>query len=98
MYFRIEGVFTMNENKKNVLIQKKDGMISEVELVTYLVSDDKLKRYLVYSKGEKDSTQGDEVIYVSKIIREGNVLTLEEIVDDEEWIYVQNLLKKIANA
>ena len=38
------------------------------------------------------------MIYIAKIIPEGNVFRLEEITDDLEWIDVQHLLKAIANA
>lgn len=86
------------ENKEMVIIENGDGSKVEVELVTYLVSDDKVNKYIVYSKGEKSGDAGDEIIYISKIISEGDVLKLNEITDDEEWLIVQNLLKKIANA
>ena len=88
----------VNNVKRLAIIQDIDGTTTEVELVTYLISDDNKKTYLVYSKGEKMGTDGDEIIYVSKITPEGDVLKLSEIVDDNEWIEVQKLLKKIANA
>ncbi len=86
------------DNKEMVIIENSDGTKMEVELVTYLVSDDHLKNYLVYSKGEKNGAELDEVIYISKIVKSGDILQLEEIVDDNEWADVQRLLKKIANA
>ena len=86
------------DNKEMVIIENSDGTKTEVELVTYLVSDDHLKKYLVYSKGEKNGTELDEVIYISKVVKSGEILQLEEIVDDNEWAEVQRLLKKIANA
>lgn len=85
------------ESKKMVIIENSDGSTMEVELVTYLMSEDHLKNYLVYSKGEKTGVEEDEVIYISRIIRDGEVLKIEEIVDDNEWLDVQKLLKKIAN-
>ena len=86
------------EDKEMVIIENSDGSNVEVELVTYLVSDDKTNKYIVYSKGEKSGDAGDEIIYISKVVSEGDVLKLNEITDDQEWLLVQNLLKKIANA
>lgn len=80
-----------------VIIENSDGSTMEVELVTYLMSDDRINNYLVYSKGEKNGAEEDEVIYISKILQEGEVLKLAEITDDNEWLEVQKLLKKIAN-
>ena len=86
------------EEKEMVVIQNADGTKLEVELVTYLISDDNINKYIVYSKGEKTGAESDEVIYISKIVSTGDVLKLSEITDDTEWGNVQNLLKKIANA
>ncbi len=85
-------------NKKNIIIKNSDGTSLEVELITYLFSDDGQKNYVVYSKGEINGAEKDEVIYVSRIINDGTKLIIEEIVDDDEWANVQTLLKRIANA
>lgn len=86
------------ELKKMVTIDYGDGKIEEVELVTYLLSDDQINNYIVYSKGEKSGTEGDEVIYVSKLIKKGENNIIQEIIDENEWFNVQTLLKKIANS
>ncbi len=85
------------ELKKMIIIESSDGKSEEVELVTYLLSDDQINNYIVYSKGEKSGTEGDEVIYVSKLIKKDGKNLIEEIVDENEWFNVQTLLKKIAN-
>jgi hypothetical protein len=87
-----------NELKKMVTIDYGDGKLEEVELVTYLLSDDQINNYIVYSKGEKSGTEGDEVIYVSKVKKDGGSNLIEEIKDENEWSNVQNSLKKIANS
>ena len=86
------------EDKEMIIIENNDGSKSEVELVTYLVSEDNSNKYLVYSKGEKNTDSDDEIIYISKVVSEEGNLKLNEITDDNEWLVVQNLLKKIANA
>lgn len=82
----------------SIEIINSDGTVEKVELVTYLLTDDGLRKYLVYTKGEKQGTEGDQVIYISKVLSESDTLQLQEIVDDAEWADVQQLLKKIANA
>ena len=86
------------DTKEMIYIQNSDGSKEEVELVTYLISDDNMKSYLVYSKGETTGVESDEVIYISRVVYSGDVIKLEEITDDTEWAEVQRLLKKIANA
>lgn len=82
----------------NIEITNPAGEIEKVELVTYLVSDDGLNTYVVYTKGEVQGTEGDRVIYISKVVSDSGTLVLQEITDETEWSNVQVLLKKIANA
>ena len=86
------------EEKEMIIIQSSDGSKKEVELVTYLISEDNTQTYLVYSKGELTGVENDEVIYIARLVREGEIVQIEEIIDDNEWANVQKLLKKIANA
>ena len=88
----------MEEEKEKVVVQNSGGSKSKVELITYLISDDNTKSYIVYSKGEITGADQDEVIYISRIEKDGELLKLKGIADDEEWASVQVLLKKIANA
>lgn len=85
-------------DKNKVTIENKDGTTKEVEMITYLVSDDQKKHYIVYSKGETTGNDGDEIIYISRIVNNNNTIHIEEIKDDAEWGMVQLLLKKIANS
>ena len=84
------------EEKEIIKIEDTNGNLFEAELVTYLVSKDKKTTYIVYSKGEKEDND-DEIIYVSKIIANGDKINIAEIIDDKEWKDVQELLKEIAN-
>ena len=86
------------DNKEMVVIQKNDGTTMNVELVTYLVSEDGLRRYLVYSKGEKTGVEADEVIYIAKMFPEGETIKIDTVSEDNDWAEVQKVLKKIANA
>lgn len=86
----------MNKKEMAELIDI-DGLPSEIEVVTYLNSEDNKRQYLVYTKNEVQKETGNQVIYIAKIIPNGSNYSLEEITDDVEWIDVQQLLKKIAN-
>jgi len=86
------------ENKEMITIQNSDNSTMDVELVTYLISDDKQNKYIVYSKGEKTGENNDEIIYISKLMIDNGAMKISEIIDDSEWLSVQQLLKRIANA
>lgn len=85
------------ENNKNIVIQNIDGTTVNAELVTYLISEDKLHSYLVYSKGEKNVPSGDEVIYITRFVNDNGIYKVFGIESDNEWLEVQRLLKAIAN-
>ena len=86
------------EDKEMITIKYSDNTTMDVELVTYLISEDKQNKYIVYSKGEKTGVDEDEIIYISKFMSDNGVLKISEITDDNEWLDVQKLLKRIANA
>lgn len=84
------------DKKEMIIIEDANGTSQEVELVTYLISEDSSKTYIVYTKGEIQE-EDDQIIYISKLINDNNKQKIVEIIDDEEWKEVQHLLKKIAN-
>ena len=83
---------------EKIKVINTNGEVEIVELVTFLISDDRLRQYIVYSKGEVKGTAGDQVIYISKLYKTDEGFKLEEISNDLEWRRVQRLLKRIANA
>ena len=86
------------EDKDIVELVDSEGNKNSVTVITYLVSDDKKKNYVVYSKGEKRGSTNDHVIYISRLLKKNDEYNIEEISDDDEWRDVQHLLKLIANA
>lgn len=86
------------DEKEFVELVDSLGNKTEVEVVTYLTSVDKLKNYVVYTKGELRGEANNRVIYVSRIYKDGQNFRVEEITSDSEWSDVQRLLKQIANA
>ena len=81
-----------------ITIKNANGESNEVELITYLISEDNRTSYMVYSKGEKVGAEDDEIFYISRIETEGNMVKMNPIESDDEWQSVQKLLKQIANA
>lgn len=83
--------------KEIIEIVNPQGEREDVQLVTYLITEDKLKQYIVYTKGEVVGTEGDLVIYISRLFKDAEGFKIQEISDDVEWNEVQQLLKRIAN-
>ena len=85
------------EEKKMIEIIDSEGLKNEVELITFLNSDDDSRQYVVYTKGETQGPNKDKIIYVSRVTNDSGILRIEEIEEETEWVDVQHLLKKIAN-
>ena len=85
------------DEKEMIEIIDTEGLKSEVELITFLNSDDNERQYIVYTKGETQGLEKDQVIYISRFVNDEGILKLIEIDDDVEWNDVQRLLRKIAN-
>lgn len=86
------------EEAKKIEIITPEGILESVNLITYLISDDGVRQYVVYSKDETIGDGDDRIIYISKLYNKNNVLYISEINDDVEWNEVQKLLRRIANA
>lgn len=85
------------DNREMAELIDIDGLSTEVEIVTFLNSEDDKRQYVVYTKGETQEQTGNQVIYIARIVKDGEILKLEEITEDTEWVDVQHLLKQIAN-
>ncbi|MBQ6497253.1 MAG: DUF1292 domain-containing protein [Bacilli bacterium] len=88
----------MKEEKRMITIKNNNGENMEAELITYLISEDNQTSYMVYSKGEKVGAEDDEIFYITRIVKNGNMVEMYPIENDDEWQNVQKLLKRIANA
>lgn len=88
----------MDDGKELIAISHTDGNTEKVQVLTYLISDDNQRNYIVYYKDEVQGVDNDHIIYISKLVDNNGLLNVEEISEDSEWIEVQTLLKKIANA
>ena len=55
--------------KEMIEIVNTNGSTEQVEVVTYLVSEDGQNKYLVYTKGETQGDEQDHVIYRRRPLR-----------------------------
>ncbi|MBR6949787.1 MAG: DUF1292 domain-containing protein [Bacilli bacterium] len=85
------------EDTLMIEIVTPNGYVDTVNLITYLVSDDGVRRYVVYSRNEVYENESDRIIYISRLTENDNILNVSEIEDDVEWNEVQRLLRRIAN-
>ena len=82
----------MNNTIINIL--DIDGKKLEVEVITLIEID--LKKYIVYTKNEKQKN-GNLIIYINRLRIKDGVYSIENIESDEEWKTVKSTLGKIAN-
>lgn len=81
-------------NSKIINILDTDGRELEVEVITLIEID--LKKYIVYTKNEKQKN-GNLIVYISKLRINDGVYSIENIESEEEWKKVKSTLGKIAN-
>ena len=55
------------EEAKKIEIITPEGILESVNLITYLISDDGVRQYVVYSKNETIGDGDDRIIYISKV-------------------------------
>ena len=64
----------------------------DVELISIL--ENKNRKYLVYTKGEKQKS-GNMILYVSRLRVKRDNYILENIYDDNEWEDLKSLLSNL---
>ncbi len=81
-------------NREMIKIIDSSDTELNVELISIIEDND--KKYLIYSKNERQKSE-NLVLYVSKLrIKEGTYY-LENITDEQEWINVKRLMSNIIN-
>lgn len=83
------------EEKKMLTINKLDGTTEEVEEVISFEFSDTKKRYLVYTKNEKDNA-GNVTIYVTEMVNDINGTRFLGVESDEEWSKIKDVLRELA--
>ena len=73
-----------------------DNVELEVELISILEDKEENNKYLVYTKGETQKN-GNLILYISKVVVDGNSYVLDNIDDDNEWGNVKRIMSEIVS-
>lgn len=85
-------------NNKNIMITTKpDGTKEQVEVLLAFKFNDNNKEYVIYTKNEVDEN-GNVTIYISNVIKNGDVVTLTTVADDNEWTRIKNVLRELSKS
>lgn len=82
------------EEKRILTITKTDGSKEQVEEVISFEFNDTKKRYVVYTKNEKDEN-GNVTIYVTRIVSDENGNRFLEVENDDEWNRIKAALRAL---
>ena len=85
----------MEDNKKTLRINKLDGTFEEVEEVVSFEFNDTKKRYVIYTKNEKDQN-GNITIYVTEVVTDIHGTRFLGVSTDEEWARIKDVLRELA--
>ena len=83
------------EEKRILTITKTDGSKEQVEEVISFEFNDTKKRYVVYTKNEKDEN-GNVTVYVSNVDRESGEPKLMGVDDEAEWARIKDVLRELS--
>ncbi len=82
------------EEKRILTITKTDGTKEQVEEVISFEFNDTKKRYVVYTKNEKDEN-GNVTIYVTRIVSDENGNRFLGVENDDEWNRIKAALRAL---
>lgn len=82
------------EEKRILTITKIDGSKEQVEEVISFEFNDTKKRYVVYTKNEKDEN-GNVTIYVTRIVSDENGNRFLGVENDDEWNRIKAALRAL---
>ena len=83
------------EEKRILTITKTDGSKEQVEEVISFEFNDTKKRYVVYTKNEKDEN-GNVTVYVSNVDRSSGEAKLLGVESENEWKRIKDVLRELA--
>ena len=82
------------EEKRILTITKTDGSKEQVEEGISFEFNDTKKRYVVYTKNEKDEN-GNVTIYVTRIVSDKNGNRFLGVENDDEWNRIKAALRAL---
>ena len=83
----------MEENKYITYIAE-DGSEQEAEVVMCFEAGEPAKKYIIYTFNEKDKNNM-VVIYSAILVEDGNEYRIENIVDENEWSMVKEVMRDV---
>lgn len=83
------------EEKRILTITKTDGTKEQVEEVISFEFNDTKKRYVVYTKNEKDEN-GNITVYVSNVDRSSGDVELLGVESEDEWNRIKDVLRELS--
>lgn len=83
-----------NDEKKYITFIAEDGSEQEAEVVMCFEAGEPLKKYIIYTFNEKDKNNMI-VIYSAILIEDENGYKTENIVDDQEWTMVKEVMRHV---
>ena len=87
----------MNDEKDIMVTTLPDGTKEEVEVLLAFKFNDNNKEYVIYTKNEVDDN-GNVTIYISNVERNGNIINLSTVADDNEWTRIKNVLRELSKS
>ena len=82
------------EEKRMLTITKTDGTKEKVEEVISFEFNDTKKRYVVYTKNEKDEN-GNVTIYVTRVVSDETGNKFLGVESDDEWNRIKAALRAL---
>ena len=82
------------EEKRILTITKTDGTKEQVEEVISFEFNETKKRYVVYTKNEKDGN-GNVTIYVTRVVSDENGNRFLGVENDDEWNRIKAALRAL---
>lgn len=83
-----------NEEKNYITFVDENGIEQEAEVVMCFEAGEPAKKYIIYTFNEKDKNNM-VVIYSAILIEVENGYKIENIVDDNEWSMVKEVMRHV---
>lgn len=84
----------MGEEKTKFIINNPDGTKDKVEEIISFEFSDTSKKYVVYTKNEKDEN-GNVTIYVTEVIKDDKGVHFKGVSSDSEWRRIKSTLREL---
>lgn len=83
------------EEKYKMTTILPDGETEVVEVLLSFKFNDNSNEYVIYTKNEIDEV-GNVTIYISKIDRKDNGISLSTVSDNDEWTRIKSVLRELS--